>query len=343
VQGLKWTQADLLQVMEELEPHAQAALRTYFLVRAGLNSCLAQVESQLRQWRLDLAPDAWADLYVGIDGLPSVTVAQVVTRATRLGAADPERLTILARCSHRGPGEMRPDAIRWDEANALLTYLAQQGEGRWQSMEAAQRRQAVAAALRTSLGNGRYREFEVLLRNAHELIRAVDVAYDALTMVMAAAQQWARAAAKETLAAGLLRQAGDVTYLELEELKQVATVEWHGGRSEEVQEMIYRRRSSPAGAPAPEVRGPGFTVVPGGCAGQLYCDSPAAVLPPASAVWLAESADPGCAPFWPHACAVQTTGADAWAPGMIAARGLGVPARAGVPAPAMAAPSMAAS
>ncbi len=36
VRGQRWAQADLLQVMEELEPQATQALKTYFILRAGL-------------------------------------------------------------------------------------------------------------------------------------------------------------------------------------------------------------------------------------------------------------------------------------------------------------------
>ena len=36
VRGLHWSQADLLQVMEELEPKARDVLQTYFILRAGL-------------------------------------------------------------------------------------------------------------------------------------------------------------------------------------------------------------------------------------------------------------------------------------------------------------------
>ena len=86
-------------------------------------------------------------------------------------------------------------------------------------------------------GNQR-RQFEPLLARARRLCRAVDVAWDGLARVMAAAQLWLRAVAVEAVSAGLIADPAEVHFLELEELKQVATGEWHRGRSERVREEV---------------------------------------------------------------------------------------------------------
>ncbi len=342
VQGLGWAQADLLQVMEELEPHAFAALQAYFLARMGLNAAHAQLQAQLADWAPDCSPDVLASLYLGVDDLPSVIAAETVNDAAGLPPGDPERAAILARCSHRGPGEMRPDARRWGEALELLAHLAGQGGAGWQAgwqaggraggraESAADRRRAALANVRGRLDSGRFRQVEDLLQQVHLILRAADVAWDALAMVMAAAQRWTAAAADEAMAAGLIARPVDVLYLELEELKQVATGEWHAGRSAGVAESVEERKRAPAAVASPPGERTRVTVCPGACEGPRYCDSPLRALPPANAVWFGESADPGCAPFWWHACGVLATGDDIWAPGMIAARGLGVPAEVGV-------------
>lgn len=333
VQGLKWTQADLLQVMEELEPHALAALQGYFLARMGLNAAHAQLQARLAEWVPACPFDVRTGLYLGVDDLPSVVMAEEVNEASRLPATNPARLTMLARCSHRGPGEMRPDARRWGAAQELLAHLAEQGDAGWRPEKAAEQRKAALAEIRGRLDGGRSRQLDELLQQGHRMMRAADVAWDALTMVMAAAQWWAAAAAREATAAGLIARPGDVLYLELEELKQVATGEWHAGRSAGVQEAVEGRQRALAALPLPASEEVPVTVSPGACEGLLYCDSPVQTLPPPNAVWLGESADPGCAPFWRHACAVLATGDDIWAPGMIAARGVGAPARVGASIP----------
>jgi len=329
VKALRWTQADLLQIMEELEPHALAALQTYFLARMGLNAAHAQLQARLTEWTPGCPPHIRASLYLGVDGLPSVIAAEAVNDAARRLAAGPERESTLAHYSHRGPGELRPDGWRWGEAPELLAHLAELGDEDWRPDGAAERRRAALADLRSRLDGGRSQQIEVLLQQVHASMRAADSAWDALTMVMAAAQHWVAAAAGEAMAAGLVELPGDVLYLELEELKQVATGEWHAGRSAGVADAVEaRKRAQVAVSPASSA-GPQVVVCPGECDGPRYYGSPRQTLPPAKAVWLEESPDPGCAPFWQHACAVLATGDDIWAPGMIVARGLGVPARVG--------------
>ncbi len=318
--------------MEELEPHALAALQVYFTARMGLNAAHAQLQALLAEWAPHCPPDVLASLYLGVDGLPSVIAAGAVNDAARLPAADPARLAILARSSHRGPREVQPDALRWGAAPELLAHLAGAGDAGWGPESAADQRRVALAEIRGRLDSGRFRQTEDLLHQVHAMMRTADVAWDALTTVMAAAQHWSAAAAEEAMAAGMIARPGDVLYLELEELKQVATGEWHAGRSAGVAEAVEERKRAQVIVP-PLSAGAPVMVSPGACAGPLYRDSPVQSLPPLNAVWLAESADPGCTPFWRHACAVLAMGPDIWAPGMIAARGMGVPAGVGASNP----------
>lgn len=327
VQGLKWTQADVLQVMEELEPHAIAALQIYFLTRAALNAADAQLRARLDEWLPDLDPMQSAGLYLAIDDLPSVEAGLAVLAAARLPASNAERLAALARYGHRGPGEMRPDAHRWADSPALFESLANRNGAEERHAVAVRARQAAESAIRGRSG-GRARQFDELLRRAREAIHAADTAWDAVTMVMAAAQRWTGAAGREAMLAGLIARAEDALYLELEELKQVATGEWHGGRSAEAQARVLSRMSAPAALRADACGGP-VEVTPGSRAGAPYASAPADALPPVAAQWLAETIDAGCLPFWGDAAALLATGCDVWTPGLIAARGIGAPAIAG--------------
>ena len=151
-------------------------------------------------------------------------------------------------------------------------------------------------------------------------------------MVMAVAQLWVDAVATEAVASGLIARPSDALYLELEELKQVATGEWHRGHSADVKEAIARRHAgaAPNTSPhaisteqlAPQPR----PASPGQARGPAYLVAPDAERPLSSAVWLEEAADPGSAPFWLNARALVAAAADPWSPGMITARALGVPA-----------------
>ena len=108
VRGLRWSQADLLQVMEELEPQARIALQTYLILRAGLAAAGAQVARQLAEWLPDRPPDVTWGLYAGLEGLPTVEAAYALAVAAR---GSTTRTDALALYGHRGPGEMRPDAL----------------------------------------------------------------------------------------------------------------------------------------------------------------------------------------------------------------------------------------
>ena len=327
VRGLRWTQADLLQVMEELEPKARDALRLYFVLRAGLAAAATQVTDLLAAWLPERPSDVTWGLYVGLAGMPGVESAYALAVAARDEAS---RTDALIRFGHRGPGELRPDGLRWADHPALLASLADQRPLR-NSDTAHIQRQAIEAWVFGQLDTNKGRQFEAALRRGQALGVAADVAWDAVTMVMAAAQRWAEATASEATAAGLIAWPADVLYLELEELKQVATGEWHPGRSAAVQNEVARRRAQIAGHPVEQAAGQPRPASPGQAHGPAYFTSPANKLPPPSAIWLTDTADPGCAPFWLSASAVITAAADPWSPGLIVARGLGVPAVIGAP------------
>ena len=171
VQGLRWSQADILQVMEELEPHAVAALQVWFLTRAALNAADAQLQARLSEWLPDLAPAARSDLYLGIEELPSVQAALAVTGASRMPAASPERLSVLARWGHRGPGEVRPDASRWGETPALFERLAGHDGAEARLGAAQMARREAERAVRLKLSSGKPRQFDELLGHARDAMR----------------------------------------------------------------------------------------------------------------------------------------------------------------------------
>ena len=184
-------------------------------------------------------------------------------------------------------------------------------------------RQAAEGWVLGRLDGNQRRQFEPLLARARRLCRAVDVAWDGLARVMAAAQLWLRAVAAEAVSAGLIADPAEVHFLELEELKQVATGEWHRGRSEHVREEVVQRRAnlptcsdepvrSPVAASPGTVRGPAFRFE---LAGDI------ALLP--GAIVLTRVVAPGDAPYWLSAAAVIDAAGDPWSPGMIVARAVG--------------------
>ena len=248
VHGRRWSQADLLQVMEELEPQATAALKAYFILRAGLLPAADQVAKLLAAWLPDRPADATWGLYVGLEGMPGVEAAYTVAVAAR---DEPSNAAALAHFGHRGPDEMRPDGERWGDEPELMADLALHRPARNHDT-ARMQRQMVEAWVFSQLGEAQARQFEAALRAVQDLARAVDVAWDAVTMVMAVAQAWLQAAAQEARTTGLVAAPSDTLYMRLEELKQVATGERHRGHSAEVRAELSRRRTQ-AASPGREV------------------------------------------------------------------------------------------
>jgi hypothetical protein len=266
VQRLRWSQADLLQVMEELEPQAQTALRAYFSARAGLSAAHAEVGRLVMGWWPACPPDLLLGLYAGMADLPSAAAAYALTALGH--APDPAaRAAFLARYGHRGPGEAEPEAQRWaDHPDRLLACAALPAARDAAHGQAV--RTAAEQAFQARLG-GRWRQLAPALAQARELCRAADLAWDCFVRVMSAAQAWLRAVAVEARAAGLIAEVTEVSYLELEELKQVATGEWHGGRSAAVRGEVARRRAERANARA-EPPQPPQPAGPGQAAGPLF-------------------------------------------------------------------------
>lgn len=328
VHQLAWSQADLLHVMEELEPRATAALYDYFTLRAGLAAAQAELQDRLHDAVAADADRLHGALFAGLEGLPTLEAGYALASAARAEPTAEAWQAALARFGHRGPGEMRPDAARWCEHPDLLGRLAGLTPLRTPEAVAAQRQAAEAEA--AGKLRGRHRPLTDALRRARELARATDLAWDGLVMVMAAAQRWVQAAASEALAAHLIAEPADVLYLELEELKQIATGEWHSGDADQVQEAVAQRKAAlrAGGAAAAGIDRP-TPVYPGRARGPAYLGTPIAELPPPAAIWLAEAADPGCAPFWFAAGGIITAAADPWGPGLLAARGVGLPAVTG--------------
>ncbi len=325
VRRLRWTQADLLQVMEELEPHAEAILRAYFTLRSGLSAAQAEVAGRLTERLPDCSAATTLQLYAGLEGLPSVEAAYAMADLCR--ASGPSNT--LEAFGHRGPGEARPDAWRWHDRIEQVQNLTESSSRR-DVASARALRQAGEERLLARLDRGKQRQIEPMLARARNLCRAADLAWDGFVRVMAVAQTWTQTTATEALAAGLIAARTDVQFLEFEELKQIATGEWHRGRSEQVREEVMRRQAEWAAYPAQLPRPP-CPASPGKASGPLFRVEPAQdIAPPAGAVLLANVADPGCAPYWLAAAAILDGAGDPWTPGMIVARSLGVPAVSGM-------------
>lgn len=324
VRGLRWTQADLLQVMEELEPQAQSALQSYFTVRAGLEAAGARLADLLAQAWPARPAGSFSSLLAGLPGLPSV---EAVYALAEIGAAAPD--AFLARYGHRGAGDVRPDARRWRDAPAALDFAATHA-GLRRRDEAETLRRAAERELVGALDSGRRRQVEPALQRTRELCRAADVAWESVILVMAAAQAWLAAVAREAAGFGLIADASEARFLELEELKQVATGEWHGGRRETVRAEIERRRKRGASVTPPPLPDRLLPASAGLARGPALLLTDVAPSPPQpGAILVTRRADAGWTDHWLYAAGLAVAAPEPWSPGVLVARVLGLPAVTG--------------
>lgn len=281
VQTMQWRQATVLQVMEEIEPQAEAVLTARDFLVTGLGAGRRQITRWMAEW-LPASRDAVFDkLFAGLDGREGWAQYRYDLQALAEAARqDPATAAYLLQHA-RNPDIQSPvhpvtqslpnspfhqafDAFvatyarwaeqpletaspRWAEApQALLARVAarltEPPEVPLPSPQAAQERRAEAsAAILEQLDAKRRRQFEPVFGQLQQVVALLPASREALVTVMATARRWALGAAQEAVNDGRLAAAEDVFLLELEELKQVMTGEWNS--PEQVQPTIERRRA----------------------------------------------------------------------------------------------------
>jgi|GEM_PF-4223951 len=228
IDGLPWTQAQILQVMEEIEPYMTMAWREE---RRWAAAAIGGYAALLERLPAATDPGLGLDLMAGLNTPDAELVADL------LSGMPPSAWQ--QRWGHRGAEETELATPRLREV--ALPPIENATAVAWQPDTAAQRRQEAEAIVLGRAGLfGRS-----ALRNAIKTAQTALVAYhharDTLAHVLAAARTWALAAAAEGLRDGRLDHADDIFWLELEEIKQMMTGEWHSRGH--VQPLIGERKA----------------------------------------------------------------------------------------------------
>jgi len=120
---LQWTQADLLQVMEEIEPNAQAACGP--ISPCGPASKRRSAAGERRRCGRD--PAGGAGLIAGLAGLPSVEAVYALARCDSSG----RRMRISSSdMDNRGARDVTPAAVRWRDHPECLRVAIETGATR---------------------------------------------------------------------------------------------------------------------------------------------------------------------------------------------------------------------
>lgn len=273
VRSMQWRQATVLQIMEEIEPKAEAVLTVRDTLTTGLGAHRRQITRWVAEW-LPGSSDALFDaLFAGLDGREGwaryrhdlrclVEIARAEPDAVAaLRASDGDRSardnalaraidTFLGAYGHWGEHPLEAASPRWSEApHGLLERLSrtldQPGEPFPPDPELTRQQRAQAGAqVSQKVGVLRRRQFEPMFNQLQRAVELLPASRNALVTVIAVARFWALGAAQETVADGRLGAIEDVFLLELEELKQIMTGEWSS--AEQVRPIVEERRSQQA-------------------------------------------------------------------------------------------------
>lgn len=273
VQTMQWRQATVLQIMEEIEPKAEAVLTVRDSLTTGLGAARRQITRWVAEW-LPASSDALFDaLFAGLDGRegwacyrfdlrglveaarqePAAVAYVQAGDGTQLapdGAFARRLEAFMATYGHWGEQPLEAGSPRWREApGALLERLSRTLKKPAElppidPAVARQNRAEAGARVAQQVGLLRRRQFEPVFTQLQRAVDLLPTSRNALVTVIAVARFWALGAAQETVADGRLSAAEDVFLLELEELKQVMTGEWSS--AEQVRPLVEERRAEQA-------------------------------------------------------------------------------------------------
>jgi pyruvate,water dikinase len=234
VRGTRWGQAELLQVMEEIEPFGVMALSTVEQMRLAWQASSQDVlQAQKEVWP-EASPADVTDLLTPLSGY--------ALALSRLASGTDRREDFINQYGHRGADEGELAGPRWHEEPGRLT--AQLAVLRTTpGADPATRLASAEQKLLDHLRFLRRRGVEGLLQSRRRFGQLLDQADEARAFWLAATRLWILAAAQEALADQRLREASDIFFLELEEVKQLMTGEWNVTHRQQLYDLVAARRA----------------------------------------------------------------------------------------------------
>jgi len=271
---LNWSQAELLQVMEEIERISLDALSAFLVARHQLQWTYNRLiwmlmDSTSFPQSLNLINGATCD----VEGLLESKMAADLLRMAEEIAHDDDALdwvrarahsaaptrsapasvtdaltAFLEAYGHRTAGEGEMANVRWNEdpaplLHALLAMIERHPQRPTRLPSNGFMRRIQDAAGRQS------KEASTLVESLRTALILQSKAMNAVAFVLAGTRNWALAAGEEAMSDGRLLAADDAFLFELEEMKQMMTGEWNVSAREDIQSTAARRRLDYAALP----------------------------------------------------------------------------------------------
>lgn len=268
-QELRWTQADILQIMEEVERVSIPSFTIFFAARHNLellyNRLLWATQAQ---HPFPANALLLTEAFHTVDGVYEGRIAEALLALGAMAATDqamaawlqaeqysdwpttipnPAFVTavsaFLQTYGHRAAEDGEVGQARWQEEPARLftelrAYL--QGSPSWPNPTAAKfDPQRLLAAVAPEQRKSVHQQ----LQQASEYLRLQSQALHAFAYILAGTRRWALAAAKEAQGDQRLLQSDDVFFFQLEEVKQMMTGEWNISARQSIHKTCAERKA----------------------------------------------------------------------------------------------------
>lgn len=235
VRQTHWGQADLLQVMEEIENLGIGVQA----LRLQLAVALRTAQTRVQQWQEEAWPEAAAAQVTDLTGHVTAYEQALAQAASQ---RDTNTLSeLMTTYGYRSADELELAAPRWAETAPGIsidwpTFI----ETAWVGWKDRQR--AAEQTLAGRVGFLKRRGLEADVQWRRRVADTYDDMDDARARWLAGTRIWANAAAQETVADKRIANVADIFLLELEEVKQLMTGEWNVTHRESLQELVAQRK-----------------------------------------------------------------------------------------------------
>lgn len=235
VRQTHWGQADLLQVMEEIENLGISVQA----LRLQLAVALRTAQTRVQQWQEEAWPEAAAAQVTDLTGHVTAYEQALAQAASQ---RDTNTLSeLMTTYGYRSADELELAAPRWAETAPVIsidwpTFI----ETAWVGWKDRQR--AAEQTLAGRVGFLKRRGLEADVQWRRRVADTYDDMDDARARWLAGTRIWANAAAQETVADKRIANVADIFLLELEEVKQLMTGEWNVTHRESLQELVAQRK-----------------------------------------------------------------------------------------------------
>lgn len=294
---LEWSQAELLQVMEQVERVGLDAMVAFLTARSRLDSLYNRlirmtlnqvpfprnlnlinnaigdldglIESEMAAALLAVA-DASADDAAAVDWLAAGDYAAWWKSAAHTRLAD-DLAGFLGKYAHRCAGEGEMAIPRWEEDQTPLLHAVRALVEQKARRPAKLSPEHAVRALQDAAGK-KAKQVSALVQTLRQSLRLQSQAMDALAYLLSGTRNWALAAGAEAMDDGRLLSVDDVFLFELEEVKRLMTGEWNVSDQAKIQALASERRAEQAmvssAAPPPAFLGdrpltPAYPGLPG--------------------------------------------------------------------------------